>query len=78
MTHSGPREMGYSRVLPGDHAGTVVVRCEPDGDATLAHVAYRLTALGPDGGRGPAEFEEAYAGFMTLWEELIGAAVSGG
>jgi len=78
VTHSAPRAMAYGRVLPGDHAGTVAVRCEPEGDGTVAHVTYRLTALGSDGARRLAEFEEGYPRFMTLWEELIGAAVSGG
>jgi len=78
VTHNAPREMAYGRVLPGDHAGTVAVRCEPEGDGTLAHVTYRLTALGPHGARRLAEFEEAYPRFMSLWEEMIGAAVSGG
>jgi hypothetical protein len=78
VTRSAPREMAYGRVRPGDHAGTIAVRCEPDGDGTVARVTYRLTALGPEGARRLAEFEETYPRFMTLWEELIGAAVAGG
>ena len=78
VTRSAPREMVYGRVLPGDHAGTIAVRCEPHGDGTVALVTYRLTALGPEGARRLAEFEEAYPRFMTLWEELIGTAASGG
>jgi hypothetical protein len=78
VTHSAAREMAYGRVLPGDHAGTIAVRCEADGDGTVAHVTYRLTALAPEGGRRLTEFEEAYPRFMALWEEMIEAAVSGG
>ena len=78
VTHSAPRDMAYGRVLPGDHAGTIAVRCEPHGDGTVARVTYRLTALGPEGASRLAEFEEAYPRFMTLWEELIGVAVAGG
>jgi hypothetical protein len=77
VTHCGPREMTYSRVAPGDHAGTIGVSCEPEGDATLAHVTYRLTALGPDGAARLADFEAGYPRFMTLWEELIGKALAG-
>lgn len=76
VTHSAPREMAYSRVIPGEHAGTVAVRCEPDGDDTVAHVTYRLTALGPEAARRLADFEQAYPRFMRLWEELIGKALA--
>ena len=78
VIRSEPREVAYGRVLPGDHAGTVAVRCEPDGDGAVAHVTYHLTALGLDGARRLAEFEAEYPRFMTVWEELIETAVAGG
>ena len=68
--------MAYCRVIPGEQAGTVAVRCEPDGDDTVAHVTYRLTALGPEAAQRLADFEEAYPRFMRLWEELIGKALA--
>jgi hypothetical protein len=78
VTHCGPLEMAYSRFVPGEQAGTIAVRCEPDGDGTLAHVTYRLTALGSEGARRLAGFEEAYPRTMRRWEELIGRAVASG
>ena len=78
VTHSAPRELAYSRVVPGEQAGTVAVRCERDGDGTVAHVTYRLTALGPEAARRLAAFEEEYPRFMGLWEELIGKALASG
>jgi hypothetical protein len=78
VTRCAPREVTYGRVAAGDHAGTVTVRLEPEGDGTVAHVTYRLTALGPDGGRRLADFEAGYPRFMSLWEELIRTAVAGG
>jgi hypothetical protein len=78
VTHGGPLEMAYSRFVPGEHAGTIAVGCEPDGDGTLAHVTYRLTALGSEGARRLAGFEEAYPRTMRRWEELIGRAVASG
>jgi hypothetical protein len=78
VTRCAPREMAYGRVVPADHAGTIAVRCEPDGEDTIAHVTYRLTALGPDAARRLADFEDDYPRFMRLWEELIGQAVANG
>ena len=76
VTHSGPRELAYSRVMPGEQAGIVTVRCEPDGDGTVAHVTYRLTALGPEAARRLVDFEAAYPRLMRLWGELIGKALA--
>jgi hypothetical protein len=39
-----PHTVRYARVTPGRHAGTVEVRCEGDGTAT---VTYDLTPLAP-------------------------------
>ena len=62
----------YARVTPGVHAGTVAVRCEPDGEHTRAHVTYELAALGPhadlDG------FAARYAEMLAEWERLIADA----
>ena len=78
VTHVAPREMAYSRVVPGEQAGTVVVRCEPDGDETVAHVTYRLTALSPAAAERLADFGDDYPRLMSLWEQLIGEAVARG
>jgi hypothetical protein len=78
VTRCAPREMAYSRVVQGENAGTVTVRCEPEGEGTVAHVAYRLTALGPEAAERLAHFEAAYPRFMAEWEELIGTAVADG
>jgi hypothetical protein len=78
VTGAAPREVAYCRVVPGEQAGTVVVRCEPDADATVAQVTYRLTALGPDAARRLADYEDAYPRMMKRWEELIGEAIARG
>jgi hypothetical protein len=78
VTHRAPREMAYARVVTGENAGTVAVRCEPDGDATVAHVSYRLTALAPEAAERLAGFEADYPRFMAEWEALIGAATARG
>jgi hypothetical protein len=63
----------YARVTPGVQAGTVSVRCEPDGAGTVATVGYELTALGPDADL--AAFAAGYADFMAGWERQIAARV---
>jgi hypothetical protein len=62
----------YARVTPGVQAGTVEVRCEPDGEHTRAHVTYDLTALGPDADLDAfaAHFDE----MLAEWERLIADA----
>ena len=63
----------YARVTPGVQAGTVSVRCEPDGDHTIATVGYELTALS-----AAAELEAFAAGyddFLAGWEPEIAASV---
>ena len=63
----------YARVTPGVQAGTVSVRCEPDGAGTVATVGYELTALGP--GADLAAFADRYADLMAEWEREIAACV---
>ena len=67
-----PDAMRYARVTPGVYAGTVEVRCEPDGAATRAHVTYDLTALGDP--RRLDEFTAGYEAMLAEWERLIRAA----
>jgi hypothetical protein len=78
VTQCAPRQMAYSRVVQGENAGTVAVRCEPEGEGTVAHVAYRLTALAPEAAERLADFEAAYPDFMAEWEAMIGKAVADG
>jgi hypothetical protein len=63
----------YARVTPGVQAGTVTVRCEPEGGGTRAHVTYDLTALSD-----AADLDGFAAGFgelMAAWERHIAAAL---
>ena len=69
----GERSRRYARVTPGVQAGTVYVRCEPDGAGTVATVGYELTALGPDADL--AAFAAGYADFLAGWEREIAACV---
>jgi hypothetical protein len=64
----------YARVTPGVKAGTVAVRCEPDGPYTRAHVTYDLAALGPDADLD--RFADHYPAMLAEWERLIAATSS--
>jgi hypothetical protein len=66
-------DLRYARVTPGVQAGTVAVRCEPDGDGTRAHVTYDLTALSP--AADLAAFEAEYDAMLRDWERAIAAAL---
>jgi hypothetical protein len=69
-----PSSMRYARITPGEHAGTVEVRCEPAGSGTRAHVTYDLTALGD-----PAALDRFGAGYDAMlaeWERMIAAALA--
>ena len=54
-------------------AGTVEVRCAPDGRGTRAEVTYDLTALGPDADL--AGFRAGFPAMMEAWEASIAAAL---
>ena len=69
----GDRSRRYARVTPGVRAGTVSVRCDPDGAHTVATVGYELTALGP--GADLEAFAAGYDDFLALWEREIAACV---
>ena len=70
-TDREPRRMRYARVTPGVHAGTVEVRCHPDGDHTRAEVTYHLSSLSPD----PLDdFAAGFDGMLAEWERLIADA----
>jgi hypothetical protein len=66
------RTRRYARVTPGVRAGTVEVRCDPDGAHTRAHVTYDLTALGPDAALD--HFADSYGAMLAEWERLIADA----
>jgi hypothetical protein len=65
----------YSRVTTGVDAGTVTVRCHPDGDGTSAEVTYDLTALTPQGDQRLHHFAADYDAFLAGWERAIAAAL---
>jgi hypothetical protein len=69
-----PNTRRYARVTPGVKAGTVEVRCEPDGRHTCAHVTYDLAALGPDADLD--HFADHYPAMLAEWERLIAASSS--
>jgi len=66
----------YVRVTPGSRLGTVSVRARDAGDGTTeAAVAYRLTALSPEGQRRLEEMTpEGYDAMLRQWEGRIEAA----
>jgi hypothetical protein len=71
----GDRAMRYALVSPGVRAGTVNVRCLPDGQATRAEITYDLTALATAGQAGLQQFADGYDDFLGEWERRIAAAV---
>jgi hypothetical protein len=66
-------ELRYARVTPGVQAGTVAVRCLPEGDGTRAEVTYDLTALSDDADL--ARFAAGFDEFMASWERDIAATL---
>jgi len=72
ITDQTPDSRRYARVTPGVHAGTVEVRCEPDGKHTHAHVTYELTALGPVADLDA--FAAHYDAMLAEWQRLIADA----
>jgi hypothetical protein len=72
-TERSPVTRAYARVAPHD-AGTVSVRCVPDGGHTVAEVTYDLTALTPDARL--ERFAAGYDDFMAHWERAIADATS--
>ena len=63
----------YARVTPDVWAGTVEVRCRPEGTSTIAEVTYYLTALGEAGRAELAAFAQGYTDYLREWERLLAA-----
>jgi hypothetical protein len=72
------RSLRYARARPGVWAGTVEVRCEPDGDGTAARVTYDLTALDATERERLRDFADGYDAFLAEWETEIAAAIARG
>ncbi|HET7566772.1 MAG TPA: SRPBCC family protein [Gaiellaceae bacterium] len=71
------RAVEYSRVTPGDRAGRVAVRCEPDGaGGTTATVEYDLTALRPEANAALDEFAAGYEAYLAHWRHAIQHALA--
>ena len=69
-----PLTAAYARVAPGRSAGTVRVALRPDGEHTVAEVAYDLTALDPAADEDLEAFGAAFDDMLGEWERLIAAA----
>ena len=67
----------YSRVTPGQHAGTVRVRCDDRGDDTcVISVKYDMTSLDSDDPHVLDHFdEESFAKMMEHWATAVGAVI---
>ena len=74
VAHRTEHSIRYARAVPGRWAGTVEVRCEADGPATVAHVTYDLTVL--DDAQRPRlrAFADGYPAFLAEWEQELAAA----
>ena len=71
VTERSERLVRYARTTPGVMAGTVTVRCTPDGEATAAEVTYALTALGPAGEPQLEALADGYAARIDGWARAI-------
>jgi hypothetical protein len=72
----GAGRLHYSRVSPGRRAGTVEVRIAPAKSGASIHVAYDMTALGPDGEAAVTAMDEtAITAMLGEWKRMIEAAV---
>jgi hypothetical protein len=78
VVERGEGSARYARVAPGVSAGTVEVRLRAADDATVAEVAYDLTALSDEGDAALAELESGYDDFLGEWRDAMAAAVSSG
>jgi hypothetical protein len=58
--------------VPDVQAGTISVRCRPDGNGTVARVVYRLTALDPAAEPELRAFADGFDDMMAAWERHIG------
>jgi hypothetical protein len=61
----------YARVTPGETAGTVTVRCTPDGEATAVEVTYAMTALSPAGEAWLEELADGFPAYIDGWAREI-------
>jgi hypothetical protein len=72
VVESAPLRLRYARVTPDVWAGTVTVALS---GATLAEVAYDLTALSDDGAHRLEHFAAGFEHEMSAWEPAIAAAL---
>jgi hypothetical protein len=72
---AGPDSRRYARVTPGSDAGTVTVRCTPDGEATAVEVTYALTALSEEGAHRLEALADGYAAHIDGWARAIADAL---
>lgn len=64
----------YARVIPGQNAGTVIVRLESKPTGSVATIEYELTALTLSAAIELSHFASNYPRFLATWEESIAAA----
>jgi hypothetical protein len=70
------RRISYTRVTPGDRAGTVTVElsaADQHGEASDVEVTYQLTALSEAAQPGLREFADRYPAYLQSWQDAISA-----
>lgn len=68
------RRISYTRVTPGDRAGTVVVELRPAaGGHSEVTVAYELTPLSEHSEEALREFAAGYPAWLLSWQDAIRA-----
>jgi hypothetical protein len=65
------RHISYSRVTPGERAGTVAVTVEDAGGHSAVEVTYALTALRPAAVAGLHDFARGYPAYLRSWQDAI-------
>jgi len=66
----------YARVVPGVQAGTVTVRCHPNGpERCRVEVEYDLTALSPSANEPLREFADTYDDMLRQWQAAVTAVL---
>jgi hypothetical protein len=68
------RRICYTRVTPGDRAGTVTIDLSPagqHGEASEVEVTYQLTALSEWAGDQLREFADGYPAYLRSWQDAI-------
>jgi hypothetical protein len=69
------KRISYTRVTPGDQAGTVAITINPSGRHSEVEVTYHLTALTAAASHKLREFADRYPAYLQSWQDAITACL---